>query len=87
MLPTLSSVSKGSLHEGAPWLPSPAASSALVMPGVPRKQMAQLTMEDLFVIADEDWFAPLPSASQMQPGVVCWTKQNVVSVTASPWVS
>lgn len=25
--------------------------------------MVQLTMEGLFVIADEDWFAPLPSAS------------------------
>lgn len=62
-LPTLSSVSKGSLHEGTPWPPSAAASSALVMLGVPRKQMAQLTMDDLFVIADEDWFAPLPSAS------------------------
>lgn len=41
----------------------PAAPSALVMLDVPRKQMAQLTMEDLFVIADEDWFALLPSAS------------------------
>lgn len=63
MLPTLSSVSKGSLREGAPWPPSPAAPSALIMLGVPRKQMVRLTMEDLFVIADEEWFAPLPCVS------------------------
>lgn len=34
MLLTLSSGSKGSLHEGAPWSPSPAAPSALVILGV-----------------------------------------------------
>lgn len=48
--------------------------------------MARLTMEGLFVIADEDRPAPLPVRPQMQPGVVCWTKQNV-SVTANPRAS
>lgn len=47
------------------------------------KQMVRLTMEGLFVIADEAGAALSPGASHRRPGVLCWTRQKI-SGTANP---
>lgn len=60
MLSILSTVSKGSPHEGSPWPPplqplgaGNAGRTGTRLVGL-SKQMVRLTMEGLFVIADED---------------------------------